>query len=69
MCVRCLQRREEVAGPRGTGATEYCEPACGCQEPNLSPLQEQPVLVATEPTLLPWKVELLGVLSQGLLEG
>jgi hypothetical protein len=33
-------------------AASGCEP-CGCQEPNLSPLEEQVVLLTTEPFLQP----------------
>ena len=32
-----------------------CEPPCGCWELNSRPLEEQPVLLATEPPLQPPK--------------
>lgn len=36
------------------GVTDGCEPSCGCWEPHLGPLQEQPVLSSTEqPSLQP----------------
>ena len=33
----------------GTGVTDSCELLCGCWELNLSPLEEQPVLLTVEP--------------------
>ena len=33
--------------------TDVCEPPCGCWELNLAPLEEQPVLLTTEPSLQP----------------
>jgi hypothetical protein len=43
---------EAVDSP-GTGVTHGLEPPCGCWELNLGPLQEQPVLLTTEPSLQP----------------
>ena len=38
----------------GPGVTDGCEPLCGYWEPNLDPLQEQPVFLTTElPSLAP----------------
>ena len=33
--------------------TDGCEPPCGCWELNVGPLEEQPVLLTTEPSLQP----------------
>jgi len=33
--------------------TDGCEPPCGCWELNSGPLEEQPVLLTTEPSLQP----------------
>lgn len=41
---------EEGVGSPGTGLIGGCDP-CGCCEPNPGPLQEQEVLVTTEPSL------------------
>ena len=35
----------------GTGITDSCGLPCGCWELNLDPLEEQPVLLTTEPSL------------------
>ena len=35
------------------GITDASEPTCGCWELNLGPLEEQPVLLTTEPPLQP----------------
>jgi hypothetical protein len=35
----------------GTGVTDGCKLPCGCWELNPGPLEEQPVLVTTEPSL------------------
>ena len=43
---------EGVRSP-GTGVTDSCELPCGCWELNLGPLQEQHVLLTTEPLLQP----------------
>lgn len=43
--VWCLQRPEEDVGSSGTGAINGCELPCGCLELNLSPSEEQPVLL------------------------
>jgi hypothetical protein len=47
---------QEVRGlwiPPGTRVPDRCELPCGCWEPNLDSLQEQPVLFTTEPSLRP----------------
>ena len=35
----------------GTGVTDSCEQPCGCWELNLGPLEEQEMLLTTEPSL------------------
>ena len=52
-CVQYLQRPEEGIRSLGTGVTGGCELPCGCWELNPGPLEEQPVLVTTEPSLQP----------------
>lgn len=36
-----------------TGVTGCSEPSCGCWDLNLGPLQEQSVILTSEPSLLP----------------
>jgi hypothetical protein len=44
----CLQTHQKRASdPIADG----CEPPCGCWELNSGPLEEQPVLLTTEPSL------------------
>ena len=50
-CVQCLWRPEEGGRVSGPGITDGCEPPCDCWELNPSPLQKQPVFLATEPSL------------------
>lgn len=50
-CVKYLHRSEEGAVFSGTEVTGNGEPLW---EPNLSPLQEQQVLLTEEPALQPW---------------
>ena len=53
MCTWVVQRAEEgIRCPR-TEVADGCELPCWCQELNPSPLQEQPVLLTTEPSLQP----------------
>ena len=48
-CMQCSQRSEEDASSPETGVTdEY-----GYWESNLGPLEEQPTLLTTEPSLQP----------------
>jgi hypothetical protein len=42
---------EDIRGP-GTGVVDGCELPCGCWESNLGLLEEQPVLLTTEPAQL-----------------
>ena len=37
----------------GAGVTDSCELPCGCWELNPDPLEEQPVLLTSEPSLIP----------------
>jgi len=53
VCAWCLRRSEEGIRSPGTGDKEGCEPPCGFWELNLGPLQEQQVLLTTEPSLQP----------------
>jgi hypothetical protein len=48
-----LQRSEENTEFPETGVTNGFELPCGCWESNLGPLEEQPMLVTTEPSLHP----------------
>jgi hypothetical protein len=53
----CSQKTEEGTGSPGTGVADGCELPCGCWESNLSPLEEQAVLLTAEPCLqTPWFV-------------
>ena len=40
-------------GSPGTVITESCEQPCRCWESNVGPLEEQPVLLITKPSLRP----------------
>lgn len=42
-------RKPEVRGARATGVTDGWELPCGCWELDLHPLEEQEVLLTTEP--------------------
>jgi hypothetical protein len=46
----CLQTHQKRASDP---ITDGCEPPCGCWEVNSGPLEEQPVLLTTEPSLQP----------------
>jgi hypothetical protein len=63
--LQCSCGPEEGVGSLGTGFTKDCELLCECCELNLGPLQEQPVLVTTEPSLQFLKV----YFSQGTFSG
>ena len=43
-------------GCPGTGVTHSCALPCSCWELNLGPLEEQPVLLTTEPSPQPQKL-------------
>jgi len=47
---RCLQTHQKKASDL---ITDGCEPPCGCWELNSGPLEEQSVLLTTEPSLQP----------------
>jgi hypothetical protein len=49
--VWCPWRPEEGIGSLRTGVMDGCESLCGFQESNPGPLQEQHVLLTTEPSL------------------
>jgi hypothetical protein len=49
--VQCPRSPEEGIMSFGTGVTTDCEPSRGCWESNLGPLEEQPGLLITEPSL------------------
>ena len=51
MCAWCRQRPEEVVESSGTEGTDHSERPCGCCDLSLGPLQEQPVLLDTDPFL------------------
>ena len=46
----CLQTHQKRASDP---ITDGCEPPCGCWELNLHPLEDQSVLLTTEPSLQP----------------
>lgn len=51
-CVPGIPRMpEEDIRCSGTGVADDCELLCGCWESNPGPLEEQPVVLATEPSL------------------
>lgn len=45
------QKLEKSMGSPKTGVRDSFEPPCGCQELNLGPVREQPVLLNTEKNL------------------
>jgi len=47
----CIGMR--VSESPGTGVTDSCELTCGCWELKPGPLEEQPVLLTSEPSLQP----------------
>jgi hypothetical protein len=49
----CPQKSEEGVRVPGTRVMSICEPPCGCQELNLGPLQEHPVLLTAGQSLQP----------------
>lgn len=51
MCTVCMPVLEEGVGFSRTGVIDGCELPCGGWELDLCPLQEQQVLLATEPSL------------------
>jgi hypothetical protein len=48
-----LWRPKEGIGSPGTQVSGVCKPLCGCWDSNLSPLEEQSVLLTAEPSLQP----------------
>lgn len=53
MCMPGALKGQGSVGASGTGITGGCEVPWGCWEPNPGPLEEQRVLLATEPSLQP----------------
>ena len=53
VCAWCLRRSEDGIRSPGTGVKSGCESPCGCWVLKLGPLQEQHVLLSTEPSLQP----------------
>lgn len=51
MCMQFLQKPEEGAKSPGTGGMDGYKLPGGCWALNLSPLQDQPALLTTEPSL------------------
>ena len=54
MCITCVLgacpwRSEEGTGSHGAGVLDSCGPLSGCWESNPGPLQQQQVLLTTEP--------------------
>lgn len=47
----CPQRPEEDARSSVTAVADCCELSCVCADSSLAPLEEQPVLLASEPSL------------------
>jgi hypothetical protein len=57
----CLQTHQKLSDPITVG----CEPPCGCWELNSGPLEEQSVLLPTEPSLQSRKKLLIDNLVNG----
>ena len=55
-CFTCMPAGQKRAPDPITGG---CEPPCGCWELNSGPLEEQPVLLTSEPSLQPWSTLVL----------
>lgn len=53
MYMQCMQRPEDGIGSLETGVTDSCKLPCLCSELNPGSLQEQQVLINTEPLLQP----------------
>jgi hypothetical protein len=51
-CLVFTEARSELLGPLGQGLEEVCELPCGCWELNPGPLEEQPVFLTDDPSLL-----------------
>ena len=61
----CPQKSEEGVRVPGTRVMSICEPPCGCQELNLGPLQEHPVLLIAGQSLQPPTIIYLAKLQKG----
>lgn len=51
--VQCSQKPKEDIRFYEIGITDDQKPPCGCYESDQGPLQEQPALLAAEPSLQP----------------
>ena len=54
MCTMCTVPKEARRGRPSSsvyGVTEVCEPSSACREVNLALLEDQPVLLTSEPCL------------------
>ena len=51
-CLMPAEVRRGIRSP-GTGVTDGWEPPCGCRELNSGPLEEQAMLLTSEPSLQP----------------
>lgn len=52
VCSVPMKVRQGITSP-GSEVEDYCEPPYGCWEPNVSPLQELPVLLTSELSIFP----------------
>jgi len=59
VCAWCSSKSEEGIGSLGNGGTDAYEASCRCWESNPDPLEEQPVLLSSEPSLNPCSFLLL----------
>lgn len=53
LCVLVHRDQKRVSDAPGVGVTLGCEGPCGCWESNSSPIEGQPRLLTTEPSLQP----------------
>lgn len=59
VCRLCLQKTQEGIGPLEIGVTDGCDLTWEFWELNLGPLEEQQVLLTTEPSHQPHNLTLL----------
>ena len=63
VCALCPQKSEDGMGSPGPGVRDSCRLLCGCWELNPGPMEEQPVLLTTEPSLQPQLYIFKGILG------
>lgn len=63
----CLQKSEEDVGFSRTGVTDGCEPLSVRWETHLGPLQDQHMLLTTEPPSHPTSGFLSGILKNSMI--